>query len=720
MLILPTIYAANADSKVAAKNVQKKELMELTTIDGGKTITDYSDTMIIKNKSDSTLHSVRLMLSPDLENSFYLDRHAINFIEPNGNATVNIKLLGKPNEQVDGKVVGYNGYVMAMAAYHNPVLLPVSINSLDSSHQQAYMGKIAEMAHQRYSRTVVASGTIDAILSKLDKIEEHNFEVNTADGNIAITSATDQLVIRSLSEELLKNIRILVSKPSNIFLLDKQAIQSLEPNGEAVVHLISRIDGKNPHNGFKGEVIIAPVNGRPIVLPIDIPGNNYVTEDFYASTSSGSSEISKVVDKIVISNNGSRAMDGVRLILPVDLARVFGLSQDSFQSIPPNSEVEVDFAIRKDDNLMLYTRSFAGELVIVSAHDGEKIVIPINMVWKNISSDHFTIYYRDGEENASKAEQLEEFLESAYVTIAERFGELKSRTTIYMLGSTDEMRLITSSAVPYYYSYDRDIGFTASDAPDLEEAALHVLVYRSIMTTNPSYWNKQAILFDKGNWLVDGITNYLVASITGRHSLSNSGLDAFVTRSDLESYAPSTLRNYAVTYTFFRFLEETYGHEVIDRTLYHLGSGMISNHRCNTLENCSVLRGVYDAAGLDLDNKENKLAFNAIIEKWMDYLLEGPSERVIKETYRLQAQVNEADYAEETYETEDEIYEAEADTYDAYEAESSYSEETYDAETDESAYIEEPYETNDTETYEAEAYEVGAVDEVYESDAEEE
>jgi hypothetical protein len=51
---------------------------------------------------------------------------------------------------------------------------------------------------------------------------------------------------------------------------------------------------------------------------------------------------------------------------------------------------------------------------------------------------------------------------------------------------------------------------------------------------------------------------------------------------------------------------------------------MVSNHRCNTLENCAVLRAVYHDSGMDLDDREYKLNFDKITEKWIEYL-NGPS-----------------------------------------------------------------------------------------------
>jgi hypothetical protein len=49
---------------------------------------------------------------------------------------------------------------------------------------------------------------------------------------------------------------------------------------------------------------------------------------------------------------------------------------------------------------------------------------------------------------------------------------------------------------------------------------------------------------------------------------------------------------------------------------------MISNHRCGTLENCSVLRAVYDASGLDMDNKRYDLSFTTLVEEWEGHINE--------------------------------------------------------------------------------------------------
>ncbi|MGH9922771.1 MAG: hypothetical protein ACRD38_08475, partial [Nitrososphaerales archaeon] len=83
---------------------------------------------------------------------------------------------------------------------------------------------------------------------------------------------------------------------------------------------------------------------------------------------------------------------------------------------------------------------------------------------------------------------------------------------------------------------------------------------------------------------------------------------------------------YGATYTFFDYLDTKYGDLVIQKALKYLGSGMISNHRCSTLENCVVLRAVYDMNGLDLDDKRHALNFDKIVRDWEAYVSKRSAE----------------------------------------------------------------------------------------------
>jgi hypothetical protein len=54
--------------------------------------------------------------------------------------------------------------------------------------------------------------------------------------------------------------------------------------------------------------------------------------------------------------------------------------------------------------------------------------------------------------------------------------------------------------------------------------------------------------------------------------------------------------------------------------LDHMRSVMTSDKKCNTLENCSVLRAVYDVTGQDINDLKNKLNFDTVVKEWTDYL----------------------------------------------------------------------------------------------------
>jgi hypothetical protein len=129
----------------------------------------------------------------------------------------------------------------------------------------------------------------------------------------------------------------------------------------------------------------------------------------------------------------------------------------------------------------------------------------------------------------------------------------------------------------------------------------------------------EKIIYDKENWLVDGITSYVAASI--RTGMLEKYLDAFASdNASLQWYGYGSDAQYGATYTFFDYLDTKYGDLVIQKTLDYLGSGMISNHRCSTLENCVILRAVYDMNGLDLDDKRHGLNFDKIVKEWEDYV----------------------------------------------------------------------------------------------------
>ncbi|MFQ5970435.1 MAG: hypothetical protein ACE5J2_08080, partial [Nitrososphaerales archaeon] len=135
-----------------------------------------------------------------------------------------------------------------------------------------------------------------------------------------------------------------------------------------------------------------------------------------------------------------------------------------------------------------------------------------------------------------------------------------------------------------------------------------------------SYWTTQKVYMDNGNWLIDGISNYITAKQFGEHGMIKDQLRAFIDEPrSFEWYGSGTPSQYGATYTLLKYLDEEYGESLIDKTLTHLASGMITNHRCSTLEQCSLLRAVYDASSLDINDKRYDLNFDALSDEWKSY-----------------------------------------------------------------------------------------------------
>jgi hypothetical protein len=197
---------------------------------------------------------------------------------------------------------------------------------------------------------------------------------------------------------------------------------------------------------------------------------------------------------------------------------------------------------------------------------------------------------------------------------------MRTITKIYM-ASEEELRIISESAS--YYTFTDDLIFTCScsdDVQDLKSLAMKEFVYRIIINKYPNYSNKEKFIFDNENWLMSGIANYIASNMTSTE-IAKSQIEAFKEKpTSFVWYGSSTTAQYGATYTFFAYLHETYGVNVIDRTLYYLGSGMISNTRCDTLEDCAVLRAVYDESGLDMRKKRYTLDVETLVNEWEEYV----------------------------------------------------------------------------------------------------
>ncbi len=594
---------------IKPKIIEPVGKLEVTTMNGGKEIITFPEKIVIKNAGNRTVDNIRIMLSPEISKSFRLSDPSIMSIQPNANVTVALELNGSPNRDVAGNLVGYNGKLIVMAEHHSPITISVNIGSQQSDSLHSYMDRVASKAEQRYNKISL----LNSILSKKPE-KEYGYEVTTSHGNGVITDPSEELVIRNLGEKQLKNVRIHLLNAGHVLLLEQKNILSLEPNGQATIKLIPKFDiAKYSPRDIRGELLIVPSNDNPIQITINIAGaeRKDSAEEFVVRTISGSNTISKAVDVIAIKNTANRTMDSVKIMLSHGLARIFSLSEESFQSIKPGDEVQVKYTARDPKTLM---QNFEGELIVVSEHHNRRSM-SISIKWEETSSQHFIVFARS--EDKAVAEQLTDFLEANYLNLTSRLGEMKTKTIIYAVGSMEEMSLISPYAHPYY-SYMDDTIFVCS-CKDVNGDALKKFIYRLVINNYPTYFNMEKFLFDKENWLLDGVTSYLAANITA--TVAKQYEDAFASAgTSFQWYGYGSDAQYGAVHSFLEFLESKYGNTVVDKSLGYLRSGMISNHRCLALEECAVLRAVYDMIGLDLDNKRNTLSFKNLIEEWEQYV----------------------------------------------------------------------------------------------------
>lgn len=613
---------------VTTKKVDLKpnNFIEVITVDGKKVVDTYSNTIVIKNNRNSTLESVRLMLSPEISNSFYLDRYAIKSIEPNGNATVTIKLHGNPNKDPYGKVTAYDGNILVMSPHHSPVILPLKISSSQDSHYQAYMDKISALANKRYNKVTLLNDLVSRIT-----YENKDFELLTSSGR-EITNASDELIIRNTGDKQLRNVRIIVSELGSVFIPDKSSIRTLAPNESITVQLIPKIDNtKYSPKDFVGEIIVVADNGLPKVVPIRIAGEKQKDsiEEFAVFTLYNNT-ITRSVDRITIKNVANRTMDSVKIMLPKDLDRILHLSVDRFSTIAPNEEITVDLKFKASigEKKESFMQNYNGELTILSEHHNLR-KIPIKIEWKKVESEYFTVYSRSGDESIAK--QVIDVLEKNYQNVTSRFGEMKTRTVVYMASNLDEMKIVNPSGNSYY-SYTDDAIFICA-CRDAEHNAMKEFIHRLVMNNHANYSNMKKLIFDRENWLVDGISSYIASNMTDT-GMKEMYMNSFTNSTTVfQWYGYGSDAQYGATFTFLEYLEGRYGSEVIDRTIHYLGTGMISNHKCDTVENCAILRAVYDANGWDMDKKRYTLSVKMLTDEWQEYVMEHYNVDVSKQIH---------------------------------------------------------------------------------------
>jgi hypothetical protein len=578
------------------KKIQPVEKLEVTSMKDNDRIRSFTDSIVIRNVGNVPVNNIKVVLSPDIARTFMLGERAIKSIEPHANVTITFELNGSPNRNVLGGLEGYDGYVMIMAEHHSPITLPVSIGALHGAdHLTDYMFRVASMATARYSQV--------SLLNSLVRHTEQNYMV-TADGDDAITDPSGEVVIKNISNKELKNVRLYLSNAGHAFLLDQSNIESIAPNSEASVKLIPMIDTQKYSKDINGELLIVPSNDVPMQIPVVIKGaERKDSADEYTVRVESGDAITSASEKITIMN-GERTMDSVRIALDSNLNRIFSLSESTFKHIEPYSTVTVELKFNSGD-LKTFMQGYEGMLMVMSEHHNMQTV-PIKMVWHAVESEHFTIYARSGYEDS--AQNVVDALERNYSKVAERFGGI-DRTVIYMAGM-DEMRSVNRG-----YSYSDDVIVICScDSPEFY--AMKEFLYRLVINNYASYHNMKQLMFDQENWLIDGVTTYLAVSMgSAKYDTVHANADV-----SFQWYGRGSDAQYAATFTLFRYLEDTYSDNVIDRILYYLGTGMVSNHRCDTVENCTLLQGVYGAMSMNMNEKKHTKSVKSIVEEWRRYV----------------------------------------------------------------------------------------------------
>ncbi len=583
---------------------------------------------MIRNTGSITADNIRIMLSPEIAKSFRLSNYAINSIKPHSNVTITLEHTGGQNRDVYGALTGYQGSILVMGEHLTPIILPVNIDAGGPYAQGSkfVMHKLPSMEGQRFIQ-MLSNGKmlsnskislINSLLSNKQKTQ-YDYEVRTSSGNNVITSPNGELTIKNLSGKELKNIRIYLSSLGRVFLPDQNVIQYLKPDGEVTIKLIAK--GSVNSNDIDGELLIVPSNDKPIEIPVKIAGEKpkNSADEFTAVSGSnavGSNTITTAVDKITIKNLGTRSMDSVKLMLSGKLPSIFSLDEDSLQKIAPGEQVTVQLRYNAG-GVKTLLQEYEGELTIVSEHHNMQS-IPIKMEWNKLESKHFTVYARSGDEQVAK--QVVDPLEANYKKVTSRFGEVKTKTVIYITNSIDEMKLVSPSGHPYYSYAEDKIFVCACDDPKYN--AMKEFLYRLIINSM-GYYNREKIVFDKENWLLDGITSYVAMQMYG-NGIEKKYLDAFTNEpTHFEWFGYGSDSQYGATYTFLQFVSSKYGDKVIDKTLYYLGSGMVSNHRCSTIEECALLRAVYDMNGLIMNEERYDLSFTDMERAWEHCIIEN-------------------------------------------------------------------------------------------------
>jgi hypothetical protein len=618
------VLAANEGASFIIKPLstvsQKLDRTYSISASGVKPTNQYFNTQItIKNTGSEPLQNIRLMLSPELKGKFLLSDYAIRSIDPQSETQISLALIGRPNVDVMNNPIPYRGQIIISIDNGSPYILELSgeFPNQSSSLQGIFMKMLSSKAEERYKSFQQPDLRI---------LQDINYEVTLGSGEDMIKNTSDELIIRNTGNEPLKNLRIVTSAATDHFLADQKNI-ALVPSGSFVkIKLTSMIDDAELPRDLSGEIVIVPENANPVTIPIRI--GKKLAEDknslYEVTTLSGKGTISNTADGIIIRNNSNEAVENVRLLLPRELSRVFSVSEDSFRSIEPNSEKIIHLEQRGtvDSNVRQILNDYKGEIIIVSSN-GMKKIIPVNIVWKNISSEHFVVYARDDADELTKATQMINFLERAHVDATKIIGESESKTHVYMTDSLDELKMLDGVNLRSSSIHDANARFVWSNSEHANIFALREFVHRTIVNDHTAYWTKQKISLERGNWLVDGISNYVTARIVDERGMINDQLDTFVAEpTSFEWYGAAADAQYGSSYALFKFLVEQYGDAVIHKTLSYMDSSLVSDNRCETFEQCALLMAVYDVNGINMNDKKHNLSFDMLVQQWKEYILE--------------------------------------------------------------------------------------------------
>jgi hypothetical protein len=137
---------------------------------------------------------------------------------------------------------------------------------------------------------------------------------------------------------------------------------------------------------------------------------------------------------------------------------------------------------------------------------------------------------------------------------------------------------------------------------------MKALVNRIVMTKYLSYYNMKALTFNTESWLLTGLSDHITA-----YMFESNMARTYIELDDAENVDSG---QFGTTSSFLEFLETEYGAGVTDKILENLNSGLTINHKCSSIEECSVLNAVYEVKGWDPNKRRYTLTFDELFAQW--------------------------------------------------------------------------------------------------------